>query len=126
MKGMEIVWNELKLILRSMVPLSLISFGVFVLCGYSAMRTAVSLIIGAAYTCFWFLLVGKNAVKSIHFSPERATKVVQRGYLFRYALTGVFVLCAIKIEFLYAVATVLPLFFPKIFYLLSNIFRKNS
>lgn len=126
MNGMKIVYDELKAISRAMIPFLLLCFAVMVFLKCSIWKSAVSLLLGAAYMCFWFMLAGKNAVRSTNFTPEKATQIVRRGYAFRYALTAIFVVCAIKIEFLYTAAMVLPLFFPKVYYLISNIFQRKG
>lgn len=126
MKGMEIVWQEAAHILRGVVPLTLITFGIFALLGYGGWQTALSLVLGAAYTMLLFIMIGKNAVKATYFTPEGATKRVHGGYMFRYVLTGVLVILAIKIPFINPLAAVAPLFFPKLVLIFSGIFCRKG
>lgn len=126
MNGMEIVRQEAGRLTRGMVPLLLIAFGALTLFGYGGVRTAVSLLLGAAYAMGLFWMIGKNAVKAVHFPPETGKRIVQRGFLIRYVLTGAVVFLAIKSPFLNPLAAVLPLFFPKIILLTSSVFQKKG
>ena len=46
MTGMEIVREETRRMLRGMIPLAVIAFGVFLLAGADPARSAVSLLLG--------------------------------------------------------------------------------
>lgn len=126
MMGMEIVREEWTRMLRGTVPLTLIAYGVFALAGYGGVPTVTGLLLGACYSLFLFWLIAKNAAKALLFSPEQGTKVVRRGYVFRYVMTGVLIVCAIKAPFINPLAAVLPLFFPKIVLLLSSLFQRKG
>ena len=113
MTGMEIVREETRRMLRGMIPLAVIAFGVFLLAGADPARSAVSLLLGTCYSLLLFRMIGKSA------APAQGTRIVRRGYFFRYLLTGVMVFLAIKLPFLHPLAAVVPLFFPKIILLWS-------
>lgn len=121
MKGMDIVWHELRRIARGCVPLALVCWGVFVLLGFPALRCALSVAVGTGYALVLFYFIGKSAVRALYFSPEQATKRVRGGYAVRYLLTGIMLFVVIKTHFLVLPATVLPLFFPKIVLVLSGV-----
>ncbi|MDO4269995.1 MAG: ATP synthase subunit I [Eubacteriales bacterium] len=126
MTGMEIVREEARRMLRGMVPLTLIAFGAFVLFGCAPLRAAVSLLLGACYSLLLFRMIGRSAVKAVLFPPEQGTRIVRRGYVFRYALTGVMIVLAIKAPFIHPLAAVLPLFFPKFILLWSSVFQRKG
>ena len=107
MTGMEIVREETRRMLRGMLPLTVIAFGVFILCGVSPVKAGVSLLAGACYSLLLF-------------------RIVRRGYFFRYVLTGAVVVAAIKMPFLHALAVVVPLFFPKIIILWSDAVHRKG
>ena len=119
MTGMEIVREETRRMLRGMIPLAVIVFGVFLLAGADPARSAVSLLLGTCYSLLLFRMTGKSAAKAVLFPPAQGTRIVRRGYFFRYLLTGVMVFLAIKLPFLHPLAAVVPLFFPKIILLWS-------
>lgn len=125
-EGMEIVRQELLHLARGFVPLTLIAFGAFTLFGYGGVRTALSLLLGAAYSLMLFRMIGKNAVKATLFPPERGTRIVRRGYFFRYVLTGILVVLAIKLPFINPLAAVMPLFFPKVILVCANLFPRKG
>ena len=58
-------------------------------------------------------MIGRSAAKAVLFPPAQGTRIVRRGYFFRYLLTGAAVFAAIKAPFLQPLAAILPLFFPK-------------
>lgn len=126
MTGMKIVREEMRRMLRGMIPLTVIAFGVCLLAGVQPERAAISLLLGAGYSLLLFFMIGKSAVKAVLFPPAQGTKIVRRGYFFRYVLTGIMVFLAIKSPFLHPLAAVLPLFFPKIILLWSNVFQRKG
>jgi hypothetical protein len=111
---------------RGIIPLTLIAFGIFVLCGVSPVRAGVSLLLGACYSLVWFQMVGRSAVKAVLYPPEQGTRIVRRGFVFRYFLTGALAVLAIKVTFIHPVAALLPLFFPKLILLCSSIFQRKG
>ena len=110
LKGYEIVREETGRMARGMAPLALIAFGVLVLAGFDPVRVGVSLLLGTAYSVFLFAMIGRSAAKAVLFPPAQGTRIVRRGYFFRYLLTGAAVFAA---PFLQPLAAILPLFFPK-------------
>lgn len=123
---MDIVREETRRMLRGMVPLAVIVYGILLLAGQDAGRCALSLLLGTSYSLVLFRMIGRSAAKAVLFPPEQGTKIVRRGYFFRYLLTGVVVTAAIKLPQLHMLATILPLFFPKIILLWSNVFREKG
>lgn len=126
MTGQEIVRQETRRIARGMVPFTLLTFGLLVLCGVPPVRAAVSLLAGTGYSLFLFYLIGKNAAKAVLFPPAQGTKIVRRGYAFRYLLTALVLVLAIKLPFFYPLAVALPLFFPKLILIWSNFTQKKG
>ena len=126
MTGMEIVREETRRMLRGMLPLTVIAFGVFILCGVSPVKAGVSLLAGACYSLLLFRMIGKSAAKAVLFPPAQGPRIVRRGYFFRYVLTGAVVVAAIKMPFLHALAVVIPLFFPKIIILWSDAVHRKG
>ena len=113
LKGYEIVREETARLTRGMAPLALIVFGVLLLAGFEPLRTGVSLLAGTAYSLLLFAMIGRSAARAVLFPPAQGTRIVRRGYFFRYLLTGAAVFAAIKAPFLQPLAAILPLFFPK-------------
>lgn len=126
MTGMEIVCQELKRMARGMLPLALVVWGVLALCGFPLIQITISLLSGVCYSLLLFFMIGRNAVKAVLFPPEQGTKIVRRGYVFRYLLTGVMIVLALKVPYIQPVAAVLPLFFPKIILVCSSISNKKK
>lgn len=126
MTGMEIVHQELKRMARGMAPLALVVWGILALCGFPLIRITISLLLGVSYSLLLFFMIGKNAVKAVLFPPAQGTKIVRRGYVFRYLLTGVMIIIALKTPYIQPVAAVAPLFFPKIILICSSIKRKGG
>ena len=124
--GMRIVREETRRMARGIAPLTLIAFGAFVLFGCDPVRTGVSLVLGAVYAILLFGMMGRSAAKAVLFPPAQGTRIVRRGYAFRYVLTGCAVFAAIRAPFVLAPAAVLPLLFPKIILLLSQVFQRKG
>ena len=113
LKGYEIVREETARLARGMAPLTLIAFGILLLAGFEPLRTGLSLLAGTAYSLLLFAMIGRSAARAVLFPPAQGTRIVRRGYFFRYLLTGAAVFAAIKAPFLQPLAAILPLFFPK-------------
>ena len=113
MTGMQIVQEETRRMARGMAPLTLIAFGALSLAGFDPMRTGISLLLGTCYSIILFRMIGRSAVKAVLFPPAQGTRVVRRGYVFRYVLTGMLIVAAIKAPMIQPLAAILPLFFPK-------------
>ena len=107
---MHIVYEETKRMLRGMLPLALVTFGVFALCGQGIARSGASVLLG---TAFALLLICRSTVRATAFPPAQGIRITRRGYVVRYMLTAVFVIAAIKLPYLNAAAAVIPLFFTK-------------
>ena len=101
---MHIVYEETKRMLRGMLPLALVTFGVFALCGQGIARSGASVLLGTAF---------RSTVRATAFPPAQGIRITRRGYVVRYMLTAVFVIAAIKLPYLNAAAAVIPLFFTK-------------
>lgn len=124
---MEIVREETRRMARGMAPLTLIAFGALMLAGFDPVRTGLSLLLGVCYSLLLFRMISRSAAKAVLFPPEQGTRMARRGYVFRYVLTGVFVVAAIKAPPIQPLAAILPLFFPKILLLLrATVHRKEA
>jgi len=121
MTGMDIVREETRKLARGMLPLALIVFGASLLCRADPLRAGVSVLLGTGYSLLLFRMIGKNAAKAVLFPPAQGTRIVRRGYAFRYLLTALVIVIAIKLPFFYPLAVILPLFFPKILIILYHI-----
>ena len=97
MKGYEIVREETARLARGMAPLVLIAFGILLLAGFEPLRTGVSLLAGTAYSILLFAMIGRSAARAVLFPPAQGTRIVRRGYFFRYLLTGAAVFAAIRL-----------------------------
>lgn len=127
MTGMEIVREETWRMARGMAPLTLIAFGALTLAGFAPVQTGFSLLLGACYSIFLFRMIGRSAARAVLFPPEQGTRMARRGYVFRYVLTGVFVVAAIIAPPIQPLAAILPLFFPKILLLWrATVHRKEA
>ena len=116
LKGYEIVREETARLARGMAPLALIAFGILLLAGFEPLRTGVSLLAGTAYSILLFAMIGRSAARAVLFPPAQGTRIVRRGYFFRYLLTGAAVFAAIRLPQLPPLAAILPLFFPKLIF----------
>lgn len=121
MKGYEIVHEETARLARGMAPLVLIAFGILLLAGFEPLRTGVSLLAGTAYSILLFAMIGRSAARAVLFPPAQGTRIVRRGYFFRYLLTGAAVFAAIRLPQLQPLAAILPLFFPKVILLWQQV-----
>ena len=90
MKGYEIVREETARLARGMAPLALIAFGILLLAGFEPLRTGVSLLAGTAYSLLLFAMIGRSAARAVLFPPAQGTRIVRRGYFFRYLLLYLF------------------------------------
>lgn len=121
LKGYEIVREETARLARGMAPLVLIAFGILLLAGFEPLRTGVSLLAGTAYSLLLFAMIGRSAARAVLFPPAQGTRIVRRGYFFRYLLTGAAVFAAIRLPQLQPLAAILPLFFPKLILLWQQV-----
>ena len=121
LKGYEIVREETARLARGMAPLALIAFGILLLAGFEPLRTGVSLLAGTAYSILLFAMIGRSAARAVLFPPAQGTRIVRRGYFFRYLLTGAAVFAAIRLPQLQPLAAILPLFFPKLILLWQQV-----
>ena len=53
---MHIVYEETKRMLRGMLPLALVTFGVFALCGQGIARSGASVLLGTAFALLLFYM----------------------------------------------------------------------
>ncbi len=124
----EIVISELRRQAKGMLPLMLITYGVFALLGYWQWQTALSILLGSAYALFNFYQIGQSALRAATFyrTPERAQRGMVRGYLTRYVLTAVVIVVSFKLPWLNPAAVIVPLFYTKIILLILNTCRKGG
>ena len=67
----EIVISELRRQAKGMLPLMLITYGVFALLGYWQWQTALSILLGSAYALFNFYQIGQSALPYTRTGPAR-------------------------------------------------------
>ncbi len=122
MKDNQIVIDELRRQARGMLPLVLVTYGVFALLGYWQWQTIVSILLGTAYALLNFYQIGQSALRAAAFyrTPERAQRSMVRGYLTRYVLTATLIVISMKVPWLNPAAVVIPLFYTKIILLILN------
>lgn len=118
--------GEAKRLLAGIVAFVFLASGLFLLAGRADLRTFASLFGGAGYSFCLFLMISANASKALLYPPETAIKLVRRGYMFRYLLTGVLVVLALKLPFINSFAAILPLFFPKVILLIHSVFQRKG
>lgn len=123
---MRIVYEETLRLLRGMVPLALVTFGVFALMGQAPVRAGISVVLGTAFALLLFYMIGRSAVRATAFPPAQGIRITRRGYVFRYMLTAAFVIAAIKAPFLNAAAAVIPLFFTKVLLLWHHAVQRKG
>ena len=68
---MHIVYEETKRMLRGMLPLALVTFGVFALCGQGIARSGASVLLGTAFALLLFYMIGRSTVRATAFPPAR-------------------------------------------------------
>ena len=86
---MHIVYEETKRMLRGMLPLALVTFGVFALCGQGIARSGASVLLGTAFALLLFYMIGRSTVRATAFPPAQGIRITRRGYVVRYMLTAV-------------------------------------
>ena len=97
---MHIVYEETKRMLRGMLPLALVTFGVFALCGQGIARSGASVLLGTAFALLLFYMICRSTVRATAFPPAQGIRITRRGYV-------------VKLPYLNAAAAVIPLFFTK-------------
>ena len=107
--------------MRSLAPYYLTACGVYLavmLALFFSLGHDYSLLIGAAYGCVLcavnFLLLGKTAQSAVNRSAKSAQNYMNTMYCLRYL--GLFLLLTLGAlaPFINLIASVIPLFFPKI------------
>ena len=93
---MHIVYEETKRMLRGMLPLALVTFGVFALCGQGIARSGASVLLGTAFALLLFYMICRSTVRATAFPPAQGIRITRRGYVVRYMLTAVFVIAAVS------------------------------
>mgnify|MGYP000529637376 FL=1 len=69
---MHIVYEETKRMLRGMLPLALVTFGVFALCGQGIARSGASVLLGTAFALLLFYRSAGARVRATAFRRHRA------------------------------------------------------
>lgn len=65
---MHIVYEETKRMLRGMLPLALVTFGVFALCGQGIARSGASVLLGTAFALLLFYMICRSTVRATALS----------------------------------------------------------
>ena len=94
---MHIVYEETKRMLRGMLPLALVTFGVFALCGQGIARSGASVLLGTAFALLLFYMIGRSTVRATAFRRHRAF-ALRGAAMYCFMLTAVFVIAAIKLR----------------------------
>ena len=71
---MHIVYEETKRMLRGMLPLALVTFGVFALCGQGIARSGASVLLGTAFALLLFYMIGRSTVRATAFPPAQGIR----------------------------------------------------
>lgn len=119
--------EELRRLIKGVIPIALIIFGVLVLCRQPAVPVAAGTFAGTAFALFGFYLMSRCAVRAVwQGDPARASKIMTRSYAVRYLMTAVFLIAVIWTDWVNLPAAVLTLFSPKITFMISNFLKKGG
>jgi len=85
----------------------------------------LGLIAGLLFSCFNMIYLGYSINKSIEKSPEKAKRYLFINYILRYFVFCILFAISAKINLMCAIGLTIPLFYPKIIYLIK-FFRKEG
>ncbi len=111
--------EELRRLIKGVIPVALIIFGVLVLCRQPVVPVAAGTLAGTAFALWSFYLMSRSAVRAVwQGDPARASKIITRSYAVRYTMTAVFLIVLILTDWVSMPAAVLTLFSPKITFMI--------
>ena len=127
MPDYSIAAEALLKLVRGVVPLALVVFGLLVLLGQPPVQTLAGVAAGTLFALWNFWLLARSAVRAAAMGdPARGQRAVAVSYVTRYVLTAVFLAAVMLTRWVSIPGAVLPLFFPKLTLLLSNYGRKEE
>lgn len=121
-KSKEIIQTEFRRMCRGTMAFALITIGILVLFKQQPSSVVLGTVLGSCYTLFNFRMVCSNAIKALMFTkPQQAQRRVYAGYARRYLTTAIFLFLVISTPQIHLAAAVIPLVYPKLILLTSNI-----
>lgn len=106
------------------IPLALILFGVFSIFGGGSLVVLTFIFLGTAYVNINFLMIASATRFALMKVPKKATSYMIINYFIRFLLTAELIYFVMKYatysnNFSLVLAFTLPLFFPKIIFILG-------
>lgn len=120
--------NEvLRRLIKGVIPIALIIFGILVLCRQPAISVAAGIFVGTLFALWSFYLMSRSAVRAVwQGDPARAGKIMTRSYVCRYVMTAAFLVAVILTNWINLPAAVITLFSPKIAFMISSVLQKGG
>lgn len=122
----EDIKKEILNMAGGILVLSVIMLIIFALAGFWSINALYGCMLGAGYAFFNFVLLAISVQKASVKNPKAAQGVMGLSYTLRYILTGVVVVWGIKSPVFNYLAVVIPLVFPRIVIMVTNIIRRRS
>ncbi len=109
--------------------MSVVMLVVFAVLGRFDYTVLLGTLLGGCYAVLNFFLMGLGVQRSVsQGDPEQAKKITQSSYTRRLLLTAVVLVIGVKVPYFNPVATILPLFFPRItiFFMTRPTFQRKG
>lgn len=109
--------------------MSVIMLIVFAVTGHFDYTVLLGTLLGGGFACLNFFLMAMAVQRSVsQGDPERARKITQSSYTKRLLLLVAVLIVGIKVPYFHWVATIVPLFFPRItiFIMTLPIFQRKG
>ena len=127
MPDFALVTKETQQLAKRILPFALVLFGVLAVIRQPLTGALAGVCAGTAFAIWNFWLLGRAAARAaVQGDPDRAQKIVVASYVRRYALTAVFLVAVMLSSWINIPGAVIPLFFPKISFMLFHLKRKEE
>ena len=86
----------------------------------------LGLVLGSAVMLLNFIILGLFSERAVERPVGSAKRFMMLSYFIRMAIMGVFFYMALKLPYFNIMATVIPQFYPKLFYTLDAMTKKKK
>lgn len=125
----QAVITETKHIATGVGAMCVVMLAVFAVIGRFDYTVLLGAVLGGGFAVLNFFLMGLGVQRSVAMEdPNAAKKAMQSSYTKRLLLTAALLFVAVQVPYFNWVATILPLFFPRItiFFMTHPIFQRKG
>jgi len=123
-KDNNLINSDLKILIVGMAILSILIFLISLFWGFK-LSFLLGMTIGYLYMCWNLFHLNYTISKAVSNNADKAKRYMYYNYILRYSILVLIVYLAYSFAFISVLGVIIPLFFPKLVFLINTVFKRK-